>query len=410
MWDPLPRLDEPHGVITVELFDARSGKLLHRERKSNFIALPAKQEFLFAQMDRFGGLFVGQFQQPYVWARSCFDVIYLGTDTSPESPSTERFVRGQIVGWASRTMTYNGGDPLRGSINVSESTWSTSRVHFVFDWPTNSANGTIASVGFAGFRGDLIVQGASVLPIGSTTVQGNNGRGMAYANGYVYYLDGNNLLSKIDPNTGNVVDTTYVQVTDNPSNLAFDGTSFWVCSGNKLHRLNADGTVASNLTLTRLPSIRAFTFDGGYIWVYCDDSYNADNQTSKPYSGSLYKFDLSGNLVGIIPNSLGGPISLSAANNQLYGIYNLGCSISDKQGNWICSCAADANAAAQSGSYAALAPDGVSYYLVDDRGYLSRIWLGALGSRVLLSSPIQKNNTQTLKVTYDITYNLLPIG
>lgn len=407
MWDPLPRLDEPHGVITVELFDARSGKLLHRERKSNFIALPAKQEFLFAQMDRFGANFQGQFEQPYVWARSCFDAVYLGTDTSPESPSTERFVRGPIVGWASRLERYNGGDSLRGSINVSESTWSTTRVHFVFDWPTNAANGTIASVGFAGFRSPPGQQNCSTFPVGSTSVQGDNGRGMVYANGYVYYLDGNNLLSKIDPNTGNVVDTTYVQVTDNPSNLAFDGTSFWVCSGNKLYRLNTDGTVASNLTLTRMPWIRAFTIDGGYIWVYCDNGYN-DSQTNKSYSASLYKFDTSGNLSGIIPNTLGSPISMGVASNQLYGIYSLGCSISDKQGNWICSCAADTNAAAQSGSYAALAPDGVSYYIVDSRGYLSRIWLGALGSRVLLSSPIQKNNTQTLKVTYDITYNLLP--
>lgn len=407
MWDPLPRLDEPHGVITVELFDARSGRLLRRERKHNFIALSAKQEFLFAQMDRFGGNFPGQFQHPYLWPAACFSTIYLGSDSSPESPSTERFVRGQLVGWADRTSTYSGGDTLRGTINVSESTWSTSRAHFVFDWPTNAANGTIASVGFAGFRSLPVQQYCSTFPVGSTSVQGDNGRGMVYANGYVYYLDGNNLLSKIDPNTGNVVDTTYVQVTDNPSNLAFDGTSFWVCSGNKLYRLNADGTVASNLTLTRMPWIRAFTIDGGYIWVYCDNGNNY-SQTNKSYSASLYKFDLSGNLSGIIPNTLGSPISMVVASNQLYGVNGLSCTIADKQGNWIANFGTTYYTPVQVGAYAALAPDGVSYYIVDSRGYLSRIWLGALGSRVLLSSPIQKNNTQTLKVTYDITYNLLP--
>ena len=74
-----------------------------------------------------------------------FKYIVLTDYQGAESPSTETTIPGNMVGWANRT-SYAGSDSHEGTINVAESFGGENIAHWVFDFPTNCANGTIGSI------------------------------------------------------------------------------------------------------------------------------------------------------------------------------------------------------------------------------------------------------------------------
>jgi len=70
-----------------------------------------------------------------------FRHFFLTDDTTPET-GFARAIRGNIIGWADKSRAYAGASTVKGTINLSETLFTESNLHFVFDFPTSVANGT----------------------------------------------------------------------------------------------------------------------------------------------------------------------------------------------------------------------------------------------------------------------------
>lgn len=79
------------------------------------------------------------FETPFSW-------MVLSTDDAEESPTTERYLKGDVLGYAQREVTYSGADKYLGSFNAADSTITDKHVKFVWDFPTHAGNGVIKSL------------------------------------------------------------------------------------------------------------------------------------------------------------------------------------------------------------------------------------------------------------------------
>lgn len=84
---------------------------------------------------------------PPLWP---FNTLLLTTADHPVD-TAERTVKGASVGWANKQSPYSGADHQRGVVNLVDSVVS-GRTYYrwVFDWPTNAANGTFQSIYWCG--------------------------------------------------------------------------------------------------------------------------------------------------------------------------------------------------------------------------------------------------------------------
>ena len=144
------------GKVVAELFDAESGELVQREETHNFISKPALDFLKQSQRTQFSrGIYPlnnSLNNDDYLLDKS--DAVLVLTDLAAATdPATETHMYGQFTGWANKS-NYSGSDAYRGTPNGALCTATESQVQWVFDWPTNAANGTINSLGWvkpAGF-------------------------------------------------------------------------------------------------------------------------------------------------------------------------------------------------------------------------------------------------------------------
>lgn len=139
----------PKGLIKVELFDDATGKKVEEVNTHNFISRGVLRSLFNAKVNdiftlgraKNGHNVSSIFNDP-------FAQISLTTADHPELPETEWLRAGALVGYAYSDATYSGVDILRGSYNAAESFTKQGHVHMVFDFPTNAANGEIKSIYF----------------------------------------------------------------------------------------------------------------------------------------------------------------------------------------------------------------------------------------------------------------------
>lgn len=84
----------------------------------------------------------------YSYFTAPFRHFFLTDDTTPES-GFERAIKGNIIGWADKSRPYAGTSISKGTINLNESIFTESNLHFVFDFPTSVANGTFQKLWWA---------------------------------------------------------------------------------------------------------------------------------------------------------------------------------------------------------------------------------------------------------------------
>lgn len=165
-------LGSVRGVHTIELFDAKTGKLVERTKSENFISkvmgevvrTAAVYAFIASNSNNNYGINwprnlgsgVNGIQDPTVifptvvqgYGDLPFRYVLLTDCTEAESPNTETLVRGNIIGWAYRDNTVGQSGTTQGVLNSSESYGEAGHIHLVFDWPTNAGNGTFQSICF----------------------------------------------------------------------------------------------------------------------------------------------------------------------------------------------------------------------------------------------------------------------
>lgn len=135
------------GRTTVQLFNAETGEIEQEVMSENVINnWIAKDAFDAAFRGRVNEHKTNLFANPFAY-------LLLSDATVPENADAKELV-GRMYGYATRG-TYSGNAINRGTLNTAES-WYNNRTtagktvaHFVFDFPTHAANGTIRTIYWA---------------------------------------------------------------------------------------------------------------------------------------------------------------------------------------------------------------------------------------------------------------------
>ncbi|MDE4542252.1 hypothetical protein [Thermoanaerobacterium sp. R66] len=330
------------GLVTVELFDAATKKKVLEAKTENLITSIGYNFLRWAIQDRIiqnssasKPSFSNVFNQIQLYSTSQIE----SDDLYPET--------GNLIGWADQT-AYAGSDTLRGSLNVTESNFNFDRymrMHFVFDWPTNAANGTFQTIIWA-YSNPLQFAWYSFSSPDSWPY------GLAW-DGTNLWLTGFNTqkIYKLNPSTGAVI-SSFSSPDSWPYGLAWDGTNLWLAGVNtqKIYKLNpSTGAVISSFSSPD-SSPYGLAWDGTNLWL-------AGVNTKK-----IYKLNPS---TGAVISSFSSPDS----------------------------------------SPHGLAWDGTNLWLA---GYntqrIYKLNQALYGARTLLASPVTKTSTNTMKIQYDFVF------
>lgn len=148
----IPFVAPPRGLVTVELTDAATGRLVQREQAENFLTLDSLEVARWFQRMLWGannpvepanadGWRAKQMPPFMAQHLACWN------DATDEDPTTEHRVERPVTAWASRAPV---GSPTgkRGVVNITESEFTDDHAKWVFDWATSAGNGTFRSVGW----------------------------------------------------------------------------------------------------------------------------------------------------------------------------------------------------------------------------------------------------------------------
>lgn len=223
-------------TTTVQLFDAKTGKKI-REIKSENIILNATAKF--AYMDYFYNRIKGSISSTAYIAP--WQVLVL-TDSNSSEDATLTYLKGNIIAWADKATPYSGTDGSRGSVNLSETSLDAAGngdLHFVFDFPTNAANGTFQTVWWAGAKAPSLLQQWSYRGISPVVVSGcvisciSVSAGGSFSK---YSLTDGSYQGSIS-----TVNLPQIYCTGGE----YDGTNVWIldASAQKIHKFTGDMTV-----------------------------------------------------------------------------------------------------------------------------------------------------------------------
>jgi len=260
---------EIRGIATVELFE--HGKKVLEAKTENIITSDGYAFFKRAMQTRMvsGTYFsLSDFVNP-------FQAIYLYNINTPETDEAFPDIGDHVLVGYSNVNTYSGSDPLRGTLNTSESFVSDNKFHFVFDWPTHAANGTFRTILFANPPPIQIYTAASFAS------PDTDPRDLAWDGQYLWLVGSSaDKIYKLTT-TGTVV-ASFASPDSIPCGLAWDGQYLWlvVISTDKIFKLTTTGTVVASFAS---PDANPYglAWDGQYLWL-------AGDNTDKIYKLRLY--------------------------------------------------------------------------------------------------------------------------
>lgn len=418
------------GLVTVELFDARTGKLQERVQKENFIALGNQKWWAKLQRDsiinKMPRVLKNEVQsmENFYDDGYFFNRIVLTDDNSPEEPEKEKIMKGNLIGAVDIRGVATSTHSTAGVLNLNESFIDREKIHIVGDFGTDRGNGTFQSIGFFNNRYEYNeYQNSLYTYLGFTEYFIN--KGSSTANNLVTRIE--NKLYYIDYNTSSGTNTFYEFDLNNPelglqevlvatgsrprTGLTNDGEHLWLARNNhQLIKINWDGSI--NTLDTEIPTIRGIYFDKEEDVFYVTSGSTANNPIDEPWNTCMYKVDKNtGEILEIFPyifrdfdfkvcdrlkdgtfvffDTQGKSITFQDFEKQILGPVCImrGLDYSGTQ----------------------IANDGednfyfISYSSMSDCR-IGKIHTSNMCSRVLLPSPQIKTNTQTMKLTYDLYY------
>ncbi|ORX22384.1 hypothetical protein BVF91_11980 [Thermoanaerobacterium sp. PSU-2] len=377
------KVSKIRGLVTVELFDAATKKKVLEAKTENLITSIGYNYLRWAIQDRIiqnssasKPSFSNVFNQIQLYSSSQIE----SDDLYPET--------GNLIGWADQT-AYAGSDTLRGSLNVTESNFNFDRymrMHFVFDWPTNAANGTFQTIIWA-YSNPLQFAWYSFSSPDSSSY------GLAWDGTNLWLAGGNTQkIYKLNPSTGAVI-SSFSSPDSYPYGLAWDGANLWLAGYNtqKIYKLNpSTGAVISSFSS---PDSYPYglAWDGANLWL-------AGNNTKK-----IYKLNPS---TGAVISSFSSPDSwpyglawdganLWLAGNNTKKIYKLNPSTGAVISSF---------SSPDSWPYG-LAWDGANLWLAgNNTKKIYKLNQALYGARTLLASPVTKTSTNTMKIQYDFVF------
>lgn len=417
------------GLVTVELFDAKTGNLESRVQKENFIAMGSKKWWARLQRDSIIDKMPTQIKNTVYDKEKSFNAQYffnriiLTDDTSPEQPDIEILPKGNLIGQVDIRNVATSSHKTAGVFNLNESYIDDEKIHIVGDFGTDRGNGTFQSIGFVNCsKGYNVYNNYLEAYYGVTEYLDYKGSG---ATSNLTIKMGNKLIYS----TRGYSQSFYYFDLDNPEaglQILFEVSSSFDITGlthNNEHIFVAEydynireydlnGGLINTIT-TEVPDIYGIYFDIAEDVFYVTSASSYDNPINEPWNMCMYKVSKTGSILEIFPFIFrdsyykvgdrladGSFVFWRNGNSQNIIIQNF-----DK--NY--SCFFDVLGTQ---SYSSLAIDKdtnnayrISVFNMDDYDYnVAKLYPMALCSRVLLSSPQTKTNTQTMKVTYDLYY------
>lgn len=227
----------------------------------------------------------------YSYFTAPFRHFFLTDDNSPEA-GFARAIKGNIIGWADKSRAYADASTAKGTINLAESLFTESNLHFVFDFATSVANGTFQKLWWGeayldsstqeilyglkpisrNFKLDSYASKSVNTPIGTNFTPGYYSykyyhyyRVFKY-NNKLYVIGTNYTTSKACMAVINIDTQEYTEV-DLYTTMGLTSTSyrpnhwmmaqennyiyiFYYSNSNKLHRLNLDDNTKTEITLS----------------------------------------------------------------------------------------------------------------------------------------------------------------
>ena len=314
------------GLATVELFDS-TGKKIKEVKSENMITTHTKNHLKWDMKEDFFRGCPGNLPAEPTY---CLDNIALTTaNITPTDAALED--AGVAIGWCNKA-AYSGSDIFRGTLNTAESYASNDKVHWVFDWPTHSANGTFQTIvwgriatgwplnGFHAFtkiflgllsasqtdftgldyydgflwtnRSGLLEKRSidnvyEVIDSFSMPSGGSTSRGFCFGGDFLWHLT-RYYVYKIDPSDRTVVDSIPTPEKDMADIIWKDGL-LWLGNGSKFFILDP---ISKTVVADFIPPVGCykghFTLDGNSIWVRRDYwAYKVD-LTSKSILNVVY--------------------------------------------------------------------------------------------------------------------------
>ncbi len=434
-------VDNIKGTVTVELFDAKTGKLVEKQENHNFIANHGKEYLRYLQRTNFKNQIstLNAASDTDYAVPSVFTNILLTDSVQAEDPATEWSFPGKITGYATKE-TYSGANTLRGTPNAGLSETTQTHTKWVFDWPTHAANGTIGSVSWN--SNPDITESRLYFPTDirkSTTATSIKqvpltNRPIAYVNDNLLFAGTNTTVTKYDANMDQQASFTTISIRG----IAWDSSNnkLWVISNNQIASYSENGTLIDAPVSVTDRQYRGLTFDGTTLWTTVSVS-NTD--------WHVHRLNTSGGDVSEF-NAYPGAISPGTANvcDIAYDIersllYILGRGVYDGSGQLACSVF---NLSGQStGTFISMQPfyqgnrgyyyqgdistsyfdysgnstlrlitthgsnTNVPYYPYPTGTMVQTLRIDGMGSRALLPSPITKTDQQSLRITYRMDYS-----
>lgn len=422
-------IDKIRGHVTVELFDAKSGKLVEKQEKHNFIANSGKEYLRSRQRSNFKNQIsvLNTAADTDVAPIECFNAIALTDSVLTPDPASEWSIPGKLIGWANKS-TYSGPDLYRGTPNATLSTTSTLSTKWVFDWPIGAANGTIGSISW----GNNINSTDGFLGT-STYIQSQPFPGIrvvAYAN--------SNMIFGGTGTTVTVYNSSMTQITSfstiSCNGIAWDNVNskLWVISGSQIASYSQTGTIINSPIAITPRSYRGLTFDGTNLWttligsnaIHCisttgNDISNFDailgDSNISTYWGLVIGRDICWDSYNNMLLITGGTYSNGPWQRMFrYSTSGLQAGITASLNAW--------DGSGYMGNFQYNYYSYSTYYaptffdIIDKDNFLMprhtydtdsivTVRVDSMGTRVLLPSPITKTNTQTLRVTYQMDYS-----
>lgn len=442
----MPEFTTHHAKITVQTQDALTGKIVDQVHGENFSANQVIRHAKWQQRSIFktGLTALGSSDTDYSPHQATQALVLTDSGLS-EDPTNEWQMPGGLIGYAIKS-TYAGSDIYRGTPNVTQLEATAAYSKWVFDWPTNAANGTIRSVGWVGIQNTsasvtdpIFVTGPSIEQTWSTAVT-------AY-----YFARASNTLSfacaTASSTSVTVMDSTYAQTTTFNvtgqftaiNGLAWDsGNNFlWVIGTNssakRIAAYNSSGVLQTGPYTLTTRTYGCLAYDGTYLWSTTKGTGNAHTawkiSTSDGSDVSNFAFGTAMTLAsspGTAATVCGlcwdPTYSRLWVRQSPYASGQTACWFSsyntngEKQTPDVSPMLYTPSAAAFNlyANFNTGSPrdfdiiDGNQFALpVLTSGGVAEVYrlrVDNLGTRSLLSSPVVKANTQTLKVIYTINY------
>lgn len=418
------------GLVTVELFDARTGKLQERVQKENFIALGNQKWWAKLQrdsiIDKMPTVLKDEVQgmEDFHDGKYFFNRIVLTDDNSPEEPEKEKIMKGNLIGAVDIRGVATSTHPTAGVLNLNESFIDREKIHIVGDFGTDRGNGTFQSIGFVNNADEYnVYQDNLYTYLGFAEYfvdkdSGYNNNLITRIENKLYYINYSissdiNRFYEFDLNNPELgLQEVLVATGSRPSTgLTNDGEHLWLARNNhQLIKINWDGSI--NTLDTEIPTIQGIYFDKEEDVFYVTSGSTVNNPIDEPWNTCMYKVDKdTGEILEIFPyifrdfdlkvcdrlkdgtfvffNTQSSSIALQDFEKQISGPvcrttganFHTTQIVNDGEDNFYF----------------------ISYYDMSDYR-IGKIHTSIMCSRVLLPSPQIKTNTQTMKLTYDLYY------